>query len=65
MGYLDDYINNPMKLHKRKFIKSIPTLLNLIRTNKFNHSNPRHVRMKNVGIKYGYIDQDLNILKGV
>ena len=64
MGYLDDYINNATKVHIRKPLKCIPTLLTLIRTNTFDRSNPRHKRMMNVGIKYGYIDSDLNILKG-
>lgn len=64
MGYLDDYINNATKTHIRKPLKSMKTLLTLIRTNSFDPSNPRHIRMKNVGIKYGYIDNELNILKG-
>ena len=64
MGYLDDYVNNATKMHIKKTLKCIPTLLTLIRTNTFDRSNPRHVRMKNIGIKNGYIDEDLNILKG-
>ncbi len=64
MSYLDDYINNATKPHIRKPLKSIPKLLNLIRTNTFDPTNPNHIKWKNVGIKYGYIDNELNILKG-
>lgn len=64
MGYLDDYINNAMKPHKRKQLKSVPQIIMLIRTHTYDGSNPTHVRMKNVAIKHGYIDSDMNILKG-
>lgn len=64
MGYLDDYINNATKIHIKKPLKCIPKLLALIRTNKFDPSNPNHVKWKNIGIKYGYIDSEMNILKG-
>lgn len=64
MGYLDDYINNKTKIHIRKPLKCIPKLINLIRTNSFNPSNPNHMRWKRIGIKYGYIDSELHILKG-
>lgn len=64
MGYLDDYVNNATKLRVKKPLKCIPTLLSLIQSNQFDYSNPRHIRMKNIGVKYGYIDEDLNILKG-
>lgn len=64
MGYLDDYVNNATKMHIKKHPKCLDELIRLIRYNAFNPSNPNHVRWKNVGIKYGYIDNDLNILKG-
>jgi len=64
MGYLDDYVNNATKMHIRKPLKSMSKLIALIRTNSFDPSNPTHVRIKNVGIKYGYIDEEMNILKG-
>ena len=64
MGYLDDYINNAMKPHKRKYLKCIPKIIALIRSNQYNSSNPNHVKWKNVAIKYGYIDSNMNILKG-
>ena len=64
MGYLDDYINNPMKIHIKKPLKCIPQLITLIRTHTFDPSNPNHIKWRNVGIKYGYIDSELNILKG-
>ena len=65
VGYLDDYINNAAKPHKRRPLKSIPKLIALIRSGKYDPSDPRHVRMRNVALKYGYIDGDMNILKGV
>ena len=64
MGYLDDYINNATKIRIKKPIVCIDKLLMLIRTNQFNPSDKLHVRWKQIGIKYGYIDSELNILKG-
>lgn len=64
MGYLDDYINNATKPRKRPRLKSIPKVIALIRSGEFDPSDPRHVRMRNVAIKYGYVDEDGNVLKG-
>lgn len=61
---LDVYVNNSRARPKRKPMKCIPQLLMLIRTNTFDSSNWTHAKWKKIGIKYGYIDDDLNILKG-
>ena len=47
-----------------KTSKCASRLSEQIRTNKFNPSDKLHVRWKQIGIKYGYIDSELNILKG-
>ena len=44
---------------------SIQEIIFIIRTNKFDWSNRHHVKKLNTAIKYGYIDEDLNILKEV
>lgn len=64
MSYLDDYINNATKLRIKRTPTCIPKLLAVIRANKFDPENPNHAKWKNVGLKYGYIDPEMHILKG-
>lgn len=55
-------IQNPKKYHSRF---NPNKLIELIRKQKFNPSDPRHMWLFNQGIELGYIDEELNILKEV
>ena len=67
MSKLVDKINEPLKLrHKRK--KTLPSVvqaIQLIRQNKYDPTNFRHVNVIKVAIRHGYIDEELNIIKEV
>lgn len=67
MSYLDDYINNPLKLRKKRKIKTTASkkIIKIIRTGLYDPSDMMHVRMKNIAVRQGYIDEQLNILKEV
>ena len=62
---LTDKINNPLKRHHKKKSTSAQQIIKLIRTNSYNPSNKLHVYMKNVAIRQGYIDEELNIIKEI
>lgn len=62
---LTDKINNPLKRHHKRPSVSAQKIIRLIRTNNYNPSDKLHVRMKNIAIKQGYIDEELNIIKEI
>lgn len=51
---------NPNKYSSRFKPKE---LIGLIRKQKFNPSNPKHMWMYHQGVDLGYIDEEFNILK--
>lgn len=60
---LDDYLNNKLKHTKKKKTVSCEKIVQLILENKYDSSNPTHVRMKNRAVKAGVIDENLNIIE--
>lgn len=62
---ITDNITNAYKRHHKRFPSSIQKVITLIRTNKYDPADFNHVKMKNVAVRYGYIDNDLTIIKEV
>lgn len=60
---LDDILNNKLKHPKKKKAVSCEKIIQLILENKYDPSNPTHVRMKNRAVKAGVIDENLNIIE--
>ena len=60
---LDDFLNNKLKHPKKKKTISCEKIIQLILENKYDSSNPTHVRMKNYAVKQGVIDENLNIIE--
>ena len=60
---LDDKLNNNFKHMHKKEQTSCKKIIDLILSNKYDKSNPTHVRMKNRAIKAGVIDENLNIIE--
>jgi hypothetical protein len=60
---LDDILNNKLKHPKKKKRVSCQKIIQLILDNKYDPSNPTHVRMKNRAVEAGVIDENLNIIE--
>lgn len=48
---------------KRNLPIQIKEVISLIRRNKFDYNNIQHKYKLSIAIKYGYVDENLNILK--
>jgi hypothetical protein len=62
---LDDILNNPLKIHKKKPQPGFKKFLKIIKNNQYDPSDLWQASMKVKAIKAGLIDENLKILKEV
>jgi hypothetical protein len=62
---LEDILNNKLRLtpKKSKSQNNFKNLIKLIKSGTLNRQNPYHRSIISMGIREGYIDNELNILK--
>jgi len=62
---LNDYIDEPLKNRVKRppTTKGLKELVRLIHRNEFNNALVHHRHLRQIGIRRGVIDEDLNIIQ--